>query len=210
MSSYCRLVTLVALFACGGATAQTAPGTAAGPGAATPLSPEILKLERMLNRQSPAAGSEGASAAGPAPSSPAGPRRKPGETVEAPSNAAPAAGAGTTGGGGGGGGLTFSVTPAESLRKSDGPLILPTTGGNWEYVDGLHSGRMAASGWSMLGMSGLSWPDGRQGILTYWNDAADKRSGFYVRCLAYFDAGMSARGEKCEAAVASETEDGAE
>jgi hypothetical protein len=63
---------------------------------------------------------------------------------------------------------------------------------------------MAASGWSLLAMSGLSWPDGRQGILTFWNDSADRRSGFYVRCLAYFDLNMGARGEKCEGAIAGD------
>jgi hypothetical protein len=43
-------------------------------------------------------------------------------------------------------------------------------------------------------MSTLSWPDGRQAVVTMWNS----KLGDFARCFDYFDAKMNQTGGKCE------------
>jgi hypothetical protein len=56
------------------------------------------------------------------------------------------------------------------------------------------SASLARDGWKFLGMSSLSWPDGRQALVTLW--VSDL--GNFARCFDYFDAKMNQTGGKCE------------
>ena len=53
---------------------------------------------------------------------------------------------------------------------------------------------LARDGWKFLGLSTLSWPDGRQAVVTMWNS----KIGDFARCFDYFDAAMKQTGGKCE------------
>jgi hypothetical protein len=53
---------------------------------------------------------------------------------------------------------------------------------------------LARDGWKFLGLSTLSWPDGRQALVTLWNSEI----GDFARCFDYFDAKMVQTGGKCE------------
>lgn len=70
----------------------------------------------------------------------------------------------------------------------------------WEVVPGLTSANLASTPWVLLSSAGLSWPDGRQAIVTFWTGSRNLREKdtLYIRCTAYFDASMRATGEKCE------------
>jgi hypothetical protein len=53
---------------------------------------------------------------------------------------------------------------------------------------------LARDGWKFLGLSTLSWPDGRKALVTLWNSEI----GDFARCFDYFDAKMVQTGGKCE------------
>ena len=69
---------------------------------------------------------------------------------------------------------------------------------NWSGVWGLDaeasSAALARDGWKFLGVSTLSWPDGRQAVVTMWMS----QLGDFARCFDYFDAKMVPTGGKCE------------
>ena len=69
---------------------------------------------------------------------------------------------------------------------------------NWSGVWGLDteasSAALARDGWKFLGVSTLSWPDGRQAVVTMWMS----QLGDFARCFDYFDAHMVQTGGKCE------------
>lgn len=71
----------------------------------------------------------------------------------------------------------------------------PASAANWYQMPGTTSADLAGSGWLLLSSSGLSWPDGRQAIVTFWKnpDTAE-----VIRCIGYFEADMSGDGEACE------------
>jgi hypothetical protein len=73
----------------------------------------------------------------------------------------------------------------------------------WQVVPGLTSANLAASKWELVGSSGLSWPDGRQAIVSFW---ASENPQFTFRCTKFFDASMRSTGEKCEQPVNSDGE----
>jgi hypothetical protein len=54
----------------------------------------------------------------------------------------------------------------------------------WNQESSTTSGGLAQAGCQLLGTTGLSWPDGRQGIVTFWHC----EDGKTARCLDYFDA----------------------
>jgi hypothetical protein len=64
----------------------------------------------------------------------------------------------------------------------------------WVPVGGLTSSRFAATpGAGLLTSAGLSWPDGRQAIITFWNVEGKT----ILRCIDYFDVSMVASGGIC-------------
>jgi hypothetical protein len=73
---------------------------------------------------------------------------------------------------------------------------LPAFGqeGGWSPSQEYTSHGLASVGWQFLGVSGLSWPDGRQAIVTFW----DSSEGQVARCFDYFDANMSEVRGNCQ------------
>ena len=75
---------------------------------------------------------------------------------------------------------------------------LPVLGqeGGWVPSQEHTSHGLASAGWQFLAASGLSWPDGRQALVTFWNSS----EGQLVRCFDYFDANMSEVRGNCQSA----------
>src|SRR6056297_1253076 len=87
---------------------------------------------------------------------------------------------------------------------------------SWQFVPGTTSGDLAGAGWQQRGAAGLSWPDGRQAVISYWEfteptpdgDPQVTSSGVEyqvlgegrrqtLRCVTYFDANMRQTGDIC-------------
>jgi hypothetical protein len=68
----------------------------------------------------------------------------------------------------------------------------------WTPVPSITSGGLAQTGCQLLGTTGLSWADGRQGIVTFWHC----QNGNTLRCLDYFSAEMSTTGGRCDSVSA--------
>ena len=66
--------------------------------------------------------------------------------------------------------------------------------GVWGLDEQATSAALAREGWTFLAMSTMSWPDGRQAVVTLWNS----KLGDFARCFDYFDAEMNQTGGKCE------------
>ena len=66
--------------------------------------------------------------------------------------------------------------------------------GIWGLDEKATSAGLAREGWTFLSMSTMSWPDGRQAVVTLWNS----KLGDFARCFDYFDAAMHQTGGKCE------------
>jgi hypothetical protein len=49
----------------------------------------------------------------------------------------------------------------------------------------------------ITGTSGLSWPDGRQAIVTSIEIRSSDSSRFFYRCTDYFDSSMRQTGQMC-------------
>jgi len=64
----------------------------------------------------------------------------------------------------------------------------------WYEIPGIKSARLAEDNWDLQSSTGLSWPDGRQAIVTFW--LAPLKNGM-VRCVAFFDADFRSTGEIC-------------
>jgi hypothetical protein len=66
--------------------------------------------------------------------------------------------------------------------------------GVWGFDEEASSAALARDGWKFLSMSTMSWPDGRQALVTLWVS----QLGDFARCFDYFDAKMIQVGGKCE------------
>ncbi len=66
--------------------------------------------------------------------------------------------------------------------------------GVWGFDAEASSASLARDGWKFLALSTLSWPDGRQAVVTMWVN----QLGDFARCFDYFDAHMIQTGGKCE------------
>jgi hypothetical protein len=66
--------------------------------------------------------------------------------------------------------------------------------GIWGFDEQASSASLARDGWKFQAMSTLSWPDGRQAVVTMWVN----QLGDFARCFDYFDAKMVQTGGKCE------------
>ena len=88
--------------------------------------------------------------------------------------------------------LTATPALAADDRESAGR---PEDGyGVWGFDEEASSASLARDGWKFLSMSTLSWPDGRQAVVTMWVN----QLGDFARCFDYFDAEMRQTGGKCE------------
>lgn len=66
--------------------------------------------------------------------------------------------------------------------------------GIWGFDPDASSASLARDGWQFMAMTGLSWPDGRQAVITMWRS----QIGDFARCVDYFGADMQQAGGKCE------------
>ena len=82
-----------------------------------------------------------------------------------------------------------SAAPAED-RQTSGQAGASV----WGLDPDATSATLARGGWKFLSMSTLSWPDGRQAVVTMWTSDL----GDFARCFDYFDAKMEQAGGKCE------------
>jgi hypothetical protein len=85
--------------------------------------------------------------------------------------------------------VSLAPAQAEERQTSGDPRA-----GVWGLDPDSSSAVLARDGWKFLSMATLSWPDGRQAVVTMWNSEL----GDFARCFDYFDAKMEQTGGKCE------------
>ena len=64
--------------------------------------------------------------------------------------------------------LVIAVANAEEQQQSSPYTVVPYIEHGWKPDPHATSGGLAAASWKMLGTAGLSWPDGRQAVVTFW------------------------------------------
>ena len=68
----------------------------------------------------------------------------------------------------------------------------------WQATPAFTSAHFVQLGADHLSAVGLSWPDGRQAIVTFWYiDSYGFKGGETFRCIDYFDAAMQSTGGVC-------------
>jgi hypothetical protein len=86
--------------------------------------------------------------------------------------------------------LAATACHAEDRQTSGGD----PQAGVWGLDPDATSATLARSDWKFLSMSTMSWPDGRQAVVTMWTS----QLGDFARCFDYFNAAMNQTGGKCE------------
>ena len=86
-------------------------------------------------------------------------------------------------------------------------LLGPAKGDGWVLLPGKTSASFAkARGWFLVGTAAMSWSDGRQGLVTFWQRCYEQPSDisdglcFTQRCIDFFDASLSETGGICQSA----------
>jgi hypothetical protein len=90
--------------------------------------------------------------------------------------------------------LLFAALMSTAALAEDRQTSGPEGAGIWGLDPNATSAALARDGWKFLSMSTMSWPDGRQAMVTLWNSEI----GDFARCFDYFDAAMNQTGGKCE------------
>ncbi len=90
--------------------------------------------------------------------------------------------------------LLFAALMSSAALAEDRQTSGDARAGVWGLDPDASSAVLAREGWKFVGMSTLSWPDGRQAVVTMWNSEL----GDYARCFDYFDPKMNQTGGKCE------------
>lgn len=87
------------------------------------------------------------------------------------------------------------IAPAVALAD-DERQSTPTfpMNGIWGFDARITSAALARDGWKFLSLATMSWPDGRQAVVTMWQS----KIGDYARCFDYFNEKMEPAGGKCE------------
>ena len=88
----------------------------------------------------------------------------------------------------------LAAAPALAADDRDVGAAPETWSGVWGLDAEASSAALARDGWKFLAMSTMSWPDGRQAVVTMWVN----QLGDFARCFDYFDAKMVQTGGKCE------------
>ena len=65
--------------------------------------------------------------------------------------------------------------------------------GDWQPLFGRSTADLAVAGWEVEAMTGLSWPDGRQGAISFW-----RYEDYLVRCITFFQADAQESGDLCK------------
>lgn len=77
------------------------------------------------------------------------------------------------------------------------------TPSKWEYLPGLSSADLARSEWAHRGAAGLSWPDGDQAVVSFWEAIIEGRR-LTIRCFTYLGMDGAPNQEICAQAVSAE------
>ncbi len=95
----------------------------------------------------------------------------------------------------------------DSMRLAPVLLVLCLTSSanaqEWQILPGMTSAKLAASGWQIESAAGLSWPDGRQAVVSFWT-ATFEQGGLTMRCVSYFDEHFQPTGDICSQPVGQE------
>jgi len=73
----------------------------------------------------------------------------------------------------------------------------PAVAQQWEPKPNMTSATLAERGYQVDGVAGLSWPDGRQAVVTFWSLQLRLGSVSTARCTTFYDASMVETGETC-------------
>ena len=90
--------------------------------------------------------------------------------------------------------LALLLAPLDASAAENRETAGAPGAGVWGLDPSATSASLARDGWKFLALSTLSWPDGRQAVVTLWTS----KLGDYARCFDYFDAAMKQTGSKCE------------
>jgi len=90
--------------------------------------------------------------------------------------------------------LTAATLPAAAADDRDSAGNPQDGYGVWGFDPDASAAALARDGWKFLAMSTMSWPDGRQAVVTMWVS----QLGDFARCFDYFDERMMQVGGKCE------------
>ena len=67
----------------------------------------------------------------------------------------------------------------------------------WQMLPGITSAKLAEAGWQQSAAAGLSWPDGRQAVVSFWWMVVPNKTQVTMRCVDYFNAEMQGTGGAC-------------
>ena len=70
----------------------------------------------------------------------------------------------------------------------------------WQKLPGMTTAKLAASGFQQVSAAGLSWPDGRQAVVTFWTTTFDQKN-FTMRCISFYNESFQQTGDICSQAV---------
>jgi hypothetical protein len=90
--------------------------------------------------------------------------------------------------------LALPLAAPSCAEERDHSPAYDDSQGAWGFDPEASAASLARDGWQFLAMSTLSWPDGRQAVVTMWQSDL----GDHARCFDYFDADMRQTGGKCE------------
>lgn len=68
---------------------------------------------------------------------------------------------------------------------------------DWQPMFEWNTARLAEEGHRLIGTSGMSWPDGRQSVVTFWEVEIDGIPPT-VRCITSFAADQQQTGDLCK------------
>ena len=81
----------------------------------------------------------------------------------------------------------FSILPSNNVLAQE-----------WEWLPGMTSAKLAAAGWEIKASAGMSWPDGRQALITFWYAELEEGVHFTMRCVDNFNEFLQSNGGTCE------------
>lgn len=76
------------------------------------------------------------------------------------------------------------------------------TAAEWEFLPEDNSAILAADlEWNLVSSTAMSWPDGRQALITFWDSrlSTETEVRILVRCIDYFNDSMQSTGGNCKA-----------
>jgi hypothetical protein len=77
----------------------------------------------------------------------------------------------------------------------------PSSAEEWTPIGPeMSSAKFAAMGWEQSSSAGLSWPDGRQAVVSYWTVLRDG-ARVTARCISFFDEDLRSTGDICYTAI---------